>query len=56
MMLTLRFVKRETTTVLLSMNSVGGVVLGTYQSIYVKSTGAVTFTLVGFEEQAEIPS
>ena len=33
-----------------------GIVLGTYQSIYVKSTGAVTFTLVGFEEQAEIPS
>ena len=35
---------------------VSGIVLGTYQSIYVKSTGAVTFTLVGFEEQAEIPS
>ena len=33
-----------------------GIVLGTYQSIYVKSTGAVTFTLVGFQEQAEIPS
>ena len=33
-----------------------GIVLVTYQSIYVKSTGAVTFTLVGFEEQAEIPS
>ena len=35
---------------------VGGILLGTYQSLYVKSTGAVTFTLVGLEEQAEIPS
>jgi len=33
-----------------------GIVLGTYQSLYVKSTGAVTFTLIGFEEVAEIPS
>jgi hypothetical protein len=33
-----------------------GIVLGTYQSLYVKSTGAVTFTLIGFEETAEIPS
>ena len=33
-----------------------GIVLGQYQSLYVKSTGAVTFTLVGLEEQAEIPS
>ena len=32
------------------------ILLGTYQSLYVKSTGAVTFTLVGLEEQAEIPS
>ena len=30
-----------------------GIVLGSYQSVYVKSTGAVTFTLVGFEETAE---
>ena len=35
---------------------VSGILLGTYQSFYVKSTGAVTFTLVGLEEQAEIPS
>ena len=35
---------------------IGGILLGTYQSLYVKSTGAVTFTLVGLEEQAEIPS
>ena len=35
---------------------VSGILLGTYQSLYVKSTGAVTFTLVGLEEQAEIPS
>ena len=33
-----------------------GIVLGTYQSLYVKSTGAVTFTFIGFEEVAEIPS
>ena len=33
-----------------------GIVLGTYQSLYVKSTGALTFTFVGFEETAEIPS
>ena len=33
-----------------------GIVLGTYQSLYVKSTGALTFTFVGFEEVAEIPS
>ena len=39
-----------------SVKEISGIVLGTYQSIYVKSTGAVTFTLVGFEEQAEIPS
>jgi len=31
-------------------------VLGTYQSLYVKSTGALTFTFIGFEEVAEIPS
>ena len=30
-----------------------GIVLGTYQSLYVKSTGALTFTLVGFEEVAQ---
>ena len=35
---------------------IGGILLGTYQSLYVKCTGAVTFTLVGLEEQAEIPS
>ena len=35
---------------------VSGILLGTYQSLYVKSTGAVNFTLVGLEEQAEIPS
>ena len=33
-----------------------GIVLGTYQSLYVKSTGALTFTFIGFEEVAEIPS
>ena len=33
-----------------------GIVLGTYQSLYVKSTGALTFTFIGFEETAEIPS
>tara|TARA_B100000941_G_scaffold22808_1_gene13732 strand:- start:557 stop:1570 length:1014 start_codon:yes stop_codon:yes gene_type:complete len=30
-----------------------GIVLGSYQSLYVKSTGAVTFTLIGFEEVAQ---
>ena len=30
-----------------------GIVLGTYQSLYVKSTGALPFTLVGFEEVAQ---
>jgi len=30
-----------------------GIVLGSYQSLYVKSTGALTFTLVGFEEVAQ---
>ena len=39
-----------------STKEVSGILLGTYQSLYVKSTGAVTFTLVGLEEQAEIPS
>ena len=34
----------------------GGIVLGAYQSIYVKSTAAVTATLLGFEETAEIAS
>ena len=33
-----------------------GIVLGQYQSLYVKCTGAVTFTLVGFEEIAEVAS
>ncbi len=33
-----------------------GIVLGTYQSLYVKSTGALTFSFIGFEEAAEIPS
>ena len=33
-----------------------GIVLGQYQSLYVKCTGAVTFTLVGFEEVAEVAS
>ena len=33
-----------------------GIVLGQYQSLFVKSTGALTFTLVGFEEVAEVPS
>ena len=33
-----------------------GIVLGTHQSLYVKSTGALTFTFIGFEETAEIPS
>ncbi len=36
-----------------SFQEISGIVLGEYQSIYVKSTGAVTFTLVGFEEAAE---
>ena len=35
---------------------VSGIVLGQYQSLYVKCTGAVTFTLVGFEEVAEVAS
>ena len=39
-----------------SVKEISGILLGTYQSLYVKSTGAVTFTLVGLEEQAEIPS
>ena len=39
-----------------SVEEFSGIVLGQYQSLYVKCTGAVTFTLVGFEEQAEIPS
>ena len=34
----------------------GGIVLGAYQSIYIKSTAAVTATLIGFEETAEIAS
>ena len=34
----------------------GGLVLGSYQSIYIKSTAAVTATLIGFEETAETPS
>jgi len=33
-----------------------GLVLGTYQSLYVKSTAAVSATLIGFEDTAEIPS
>ena len=39
-----------------SVKEISGILLGTYQSLYVESTGAVTFTLVGLEEQAEIPS
>ena len=38
------------------IKEISGILLGTYQSLYVESTGAVTFTLVGLEEQAEIPS
>jgi|TARA_B100000131_G_scaffold233356_1_gene225229 hypothetical protein len=34
----------------------GGIVLGQYQSIYVKSSAAVTATLIGFEETAEVAS
>lgn len=34
----------------------GGIVLGTYQSLYIKSTAAVSATLIGFEETAEVPS
>jgi len=34
----------------------GGIVLGAYQSIYIKSTAAVTATLIGFEETAEVAS
>ena len=36
-----------------SLQEISGIVLGEYQSVYVKSTGAVTFSLVGFEESAE---
>ena len=39
-----------------AVKEISGILLGTYQSLYVKSTGALTFTLVGLEEQAEIPS
>ena len=39
-----------------SIFELGGIVLGAYQSIYVKSTAAVTATLLGFEETAEIAS
>ena len=39
-----------------SIFELGGIVLGTYQSIFVKSTAAVSATLIGFEETAEIPS
>ena len=39
-----------------SVKEISGILLGTYQSLYVKSTGAVTFTLVGFEEIAEVAS
>ena len=39
-----------------SVKEISGILLGTYQSLYVKSTGAVTFTLVGFEEVAEVAS
>ena len=34
----------------------GGIVLGAYQSLYVKSTAAVSATLIGFEEVAEVAS
>ena len=34
----------------------GGIVLGAYQSIYVKSSAAVSATLIGFEEVAEVAS
>jgi len=39
-----------------SVEEFSGIVLGQYQSLYVKCTGAVTFTLVGFEEVAEVAS
>ena len=39
-----------------SIFELGGLVLGAYQSIYVKSTAAVTATLIGFEETAEVAS
>ena len=39
-----------------SIFELGGIVLGAYQSIYVKSTAAVTATLLGFEETAEVAS
>ena len=39
-----------------SIFELGGIVLGAYQSIYVKSTAAVTATLIGYEETAETPS
>ena len=39
-----------------SIFELGGLVLGSYQSIYVKSTAAVTATLIGYEETAETPS
>ena len=39
-----------------SVQEFSGIVLGQYQSLYVKCTGAVTFTLVGFEEVAEVAS
>ena len=39
-----------------SIFELGGIVLGAYQSIYVKSTAAVTATLIGFEETAEVAS
>ena len=35
---------------------VGGIVLGTYQSLFVNCSAAVTATFIGFEETAEIPS
>ena len=39
-----------------SIFELGGIVLGAYQSIYVKSTAAVSATLIGFEEVAEVAS
>ena len=35
---------------------VGGIVLGTYQTLFVNCSAAVTATFIGFEETAEIPS
>ena len=35
---------------------VGGIVLGTYQTLFVNCSAAVTATFIGFEESAEIPS